>query len=281
MEIDWQGVEDYTNSVGKRPKLIMHYLNFDPFNLLLLKPIVKEIAAKPYDYYAQIGLDFYSYPKKGKYNDRKDISRDISIHGYDMVLENLAIFFKEIEIPVFLRLGYEFGGNGFGYKYNPQDYVSAWQHIVTYFREAKVNNVAFVWNNLDEMNYMSFYPGDEYVDWWAINIFDLTPERKNQIINFVVDADRHRKPVMIAESTPREIGTANGIQAYSLWFKPYFDLIDNYPQIKAFCYLNASWADFPDKSFSQDCRLQANARLAQQYRVWLSQKKFINAAPND
>lgn len=277
--VDWDGIEEYTKAVGHRPKLIMHYLNLNPMMFALLKDKVKQIAEQPYDYYAQIGLDFYYFPVKKKFKKRRDISQEIVRHGYDMVLKNIADLFKSMEIPIFLRLGYEFGGKGFGSEYNKSSYVQAWRYIVDLFNEEGVTNVAFVWNNLDEKKYMEYYPGDEYVDWWAIDIFDTDPVNHPLIFQFITDAEKHRKPVMIAESTPKFIGTQQTEVAIKQWFEPYFRMIRKYSNIKAFCYINSSWRDYPDPSFSKDCRLQINPQLADLYKQIISESIFIHASP--
>lgn len=278
LDVDWDGIEEYTQAVGYRPKLIMHYLNLNPMMFTLLRDKVRQIAEQPYDYYAQIGLDFYYFPEKKKFKKRRDITHEIARRGYDMVLENMADLFKEMKVPIFLRLGYEFGGDGFGEKYNQENYIEAWRYIVDFFADQGVTNVAFVWNNLNEKRYMEYYPGDEYVDWWAINIFDGDPLDDRLVRKFISDAAEHRKPVMIAESTPRSIGTQDAATAIKGWFNPYFQLIRTYPHIKAFCYINASWEDFPDDKFTRDCRLQLSSELVNTYSKIIGQPNFIHSS---
>jgi len=137
--------------------------------------------------------------------------------------------------------------------------------------------VAFVWNTLDAQDFMDYYPGDDYVDWWAINVFDNFADGNEFINRFVRDAGERAKPVMIAESTPRYIGSVGGDEAWRQWYDPYFSLIRKYPHVKAFCYINASWENYPDKTFRYDCRIQKNAVVAQKYREVLSSSQFIQA----
>lgn len=124
---------------------------------------------------------------------------------------------------------------------------------------------------------MAYYPGDEYVDWWAINIFCNNAENNAFINQFIQDAAKHNKPVMIAESTPRYVGSIKGEASWKNWYEPYFNLISRYHHIKAFCYINASWDKYPDKSFKFDCRIQNNAFITSKYEQVLSDPRFINA----
>jgi hypothetical protein len=185
--------------------------------------------------------------------------------------------FVKMKTATFLRPGYEFGGNGQGRHASVRFWVIAWRRIFRIFQEQGAKNVAFLWNTLDARDYMAFYPGDEYVDWWAINIFCNNADTDPFINHFVQNAAAHRKPVMIAESTARHIGSVAGRISWEKWYEPYFNLIFRYPHIKAFCYINASWEGWPDSSFSHDCRIQSNAFVASRYRKVLSGERFINA----
>src|SRR5205085_6362013 len=51
-------------------------------------------------------------------------------------------------------------------------------------------------------HYMKWYPGEDVVDWWGINLFDLGDFTRPESEAFVLDAARHRKPVLIGESSP-------------------------------------------------------------------------------
>lgn len=279
LSVDWKGIDDYAAAAGAYPKLIMHYISLDSDIFYLLLPTIAEIAKQDYDYYAQIGLDFYTYPEGNGFERRRDISHEILSGKHDSELAALASLFKEMEIPVFLRPGYEFGGKGFGSRYSRKLYVRVWKYLVDYFRKQHVENVAFVWNTVDEKKYMGWYPGDDYVDWWAINIFQSTAFKDSLLVRFTEDAARHQKPLMIAESTPHSLGVVSAEKVIKEWFTPYFEFIHRYPNVKAFCYINASWLGYPDRSFWYECRIQTNPQVAAFYRRELANKRYINALP--
>ncbi len=275
--VDWNGIEKYSETCGKHPKLIMHYISFDPVAFWLLKSSIVEISKKRYDYIPQIGLDFYSYIPGFNILNPNDITREIAIGEYDHRIKALAQLFIKMEIPVFLRPGYEFGGHGQGRHASKEYWIEAWKRIYSVFKAENVMNVAFVWNTLDAIDFMEYYPGDEYVDWWAVNIFRNNADADPFIDQFIKEAAKHKKPVMIAESTPRYIGSIHGENSWEAWYDPYFKLLFKYNHVKAFCYINASWYKYPDKSFQFDCRIQKNPLIKSKYSEIISDTRFINA----
>ena len=276
-DVDWKGIEEYAKACRKHPKMIMHYISFDERALNLLKPAIYAIAQRKYAYIPQIGLDFYRYNENEGVTNPNDITQEIAHGAYDEKIRDLAIFLRQLETPVFLRPGYEFGGNGQGNRASKTYWIQAWRRIYDIFQIENTVNVAFVWNTLDAGDFMDYYPGDAYVDWWAINVFVNGSDQNQFIAQFLREAVAHRKPVIIAESTPRYVGSTGGQYAWKTWYRPYFNLIYKYPHIKAFCYINASWKAYPDKSFAFDCRIQNNKTVAALYRRELLQKRFIHA----
>lgn len=275
--VDWEGIRKYGEAVGPYPRLIMHYYSFDPIALRLLKSTIREIGEKNYKYIPQIGLDFYSYTPGFNIMNPKDITEGIASGAYDPKIRGMARLFKEMPTEVFLRPGYEFGGNGQGRHASKIFWKAAWKRIYEILKKEGADNVAFVWNTLDAADYMDYYPGDEYVDWWAVNVFDNHADERDFINRFVRDAGNRRKPVMIAESTPRYIGSTGGEAAWRKWYEPYFNLVRRHPHLKAFCYINASWKSYPDKSFQHDCRVQSHPVVARKYRERIASREFIHA----
>ena len=135
-------------------------------------------------------------------------------------------------VKIFLRIGYEFDNPYFGYSEAPNSYREAYRYLVDYCTDAYGlqacrQKVAFVWHSwaaprtvesLDE-----FYPGNNYVDWIGVSIFqqfypwanDDTDDGESddegnfsggsirnvqEVLEYARDY-RH-KPIMIAESTP-------------------------------------------------------------------------------
>lgn len=178
---------------------------------------------------------------------------------YDHAIETLARSLKYLERPVLMRLGYEFNGapwNG----YHPESYVAAWKRVVPRLRSKGVNETAMVWDAtcdhaIDHPGKESaFYPGDELVDWWGVNIFSdgSSPGNKGCVRALIDNGGEAGYPVLLGESTPRHVGAG---APYSKWFEPYQDLI-RLPAVQAACYIDWNWASttrWPDWG---DCRVE-------------------------
>lgn len=79
---------------------------------------------------------------------------------------------------IFLRIGYEFDNPWFGFL--PTSYEEAFRKIVLACRmglgAASKSKVKFVWHSWaaprgENIRLIDFYPGDEYVDWIGVSIF--------------------------------------------------------------------------------------------------------------
>jgi hypothetical protein len=190
---------------------------------------------------------------------------------------------------VFLRVGYEFDNPWFGYSEDPSTYQRAFQKMVTDCENQLGfsvchDRIAFVWHSWAAPRSIAsldtFYPGDEFVDWVGISIFQqLYPwanlegtgarEKGNfaggdltHVIEVLEYAKSHDKPVMIAESTPfggmhvastdvalgfiddSATDAQNGDILWDLWFQKTIDLIDRY-DIAMWSYINCDWESQP------------------------------------
>ena len=167
-------------------------------------------------------------------------SLEAIIDGHlDDNIEKFANWIKSTQVPVYLRIGYEFDYPENGY--DPDLYIAAYKKIVDKFRELGVTNVEYVWHSYAALNpkgIESWYPGDEYVDWCAISYF-ATP----QWIPMVNFAKRNSKPLMIAECSPI-LGDFKNPSKLLEWYKKLFRFIEN-QNVKAFCYINADWDSQP------------------------------------
>lgn len=160
---------------------------------------------------------------------------------HDDNILRLAEWIKEQKRPVFLRIGYEFDGAWNGY--DPDRYVATWRYIVDKFETAEVNNYATVWQSATyrQNDWINWYPGNEYVDWFGISYFE---PNHSVIENFLNMARCHHKPIMIAEATPRgfDLQEVDGELVWDSWFAPFFQFIyHNNDVVRAVSYINVDW----------------------------------------
>jgi hypothetical protein len=225
----------------------------------------------------QIGL---SMSVGGGSDPSAHYEQDVAAGLYDQQISAFIDGLQTLAFPAYVRIGYEFNGapwNG----YQPESYKQAYTRITNMIRARGVE-VATVWDcSLDagsaNMNFWDYYPGDEYVDWWGINLFSTSHFTDPNGISFLDSAAAHHKPVMIGESTPRYIGVLNGQQSWNNWFAPFFAYIHTYPEIKAFCYINWQWSQSSQWSTWGDARLEMNSIVGSAFAGEMDSTEYLNA----
>lgn len=236
--------------------------------------------------------------------------RDIIRGRLDHQLQELYYFLKKIKVPrVFLRVGYEFDNPWFGYSDDPKLYKEAFRYMVQ-FCENHLSvkhcrqKIIFCWHSWAAPKVASlqdFYPGDDFVDWIGVSIFqqlypwanENTDNVQNtfaggsmdQVIEVLEFAKEHDKPIMIAESTPFGGMTLEGqppenllhnktyyvdddtTDIWDLWFEPTLKLIEEY-DIEMWSYINCDWDSQPmwtDVGFG-DTRLSSSTNVMTQWQ---------------
>lgn len=157
--------------------------------------------------------------------------------------------------PVLIRFGAEMNGGwfpwGLGVGGNTADHFkSAWRHVVRVFRQEGATNVRWVWSpNVGRFD--SLYPGDEWVDYLALDGYNWGPMKGGWESFDEVYADSYRaitrlsrKPLMIGEFAANETG---GDKA--AWIRETFSraTLERYPRIRAYVWFNtrADGANWP------------------------------------
>ena len=196
--------------------------------------------------------------------------RDIYGGAYDSYIRSWAAAAKAWGKPFFLRFDHE--QNGWWYPWgegklstgaivngnSAGDFVKAWRHVHDLFVQAGATNVSWVWspNQVgDASRYptlSSLYPGDAYVDWTALSVYNkygtwLGPlpaadasGQESWLQNSyqgVVNA-APSKPMMLAEWGSYEAG--DGGTKKAAWFKDALgtQIQSNFPKVKAVVYYN-------------------------------------------
>lgn len=217
----------------------------------------------------------------------KGMEREIARGDHDDRLDRLAGWFKEADVPVYLRVGPEFDlptDNGFGWPtYEPESYKLAFRHIVDRFRKVGADNVAFVWHSAAwkgvEKVWVS-YPGDEYVDWFAISLFGR--ENNEGAALFARYARQRGKPLMIAEATPLGglAGTKEGVHTWEGWFRPFFEYIEK-NDVRVVCFIPVDWESirtYRGKGW-RDARVQAVPEIKRRWLAEVGQARYLKSSP--
>ena len=105
----------------------------------------------------------------------------------------------------------------------------------------------------------------------SINLFSVWNIRHPDTYTFLNEAHARAKPVLIGEADPTYWHTDQGMASWNGYFVPFFGLIENWPGIKNFCYINANWGgDWGD------CRLQPYPIAAQHYKNQMNNPLYLH-----
>ncbi len=129
----------------------------------------------------------------------------------DSAIRSYAQELAALKVPIFLRYASEMNGKWVPWHGNPADYIKKWR-MVHDIMEQVAPNVAMVWSP-SEMplgGIDSYYPGDAYVDWVGISIYNAQFEngdaskptdRRNALeaVDYIYNKYASRKPIMISE----------------------------------------------------------------------------------
>ena len=266
----------YTKAVAPAgPMLSMSYVDLRDDLPGYFERLRAELARYPDLIVPQIGLSLNAGEAKKHYEG--EVARGVD----DARLKLLCDGLRSLHRPVFLRVGYEFNGSWNGYE--AASYVAAFRRIAATLRGNGMEDVALVWDwsadaELDTergsvwgkgdaaKRFAGFYPGDDAVDWWGINLFSEESLTAGATRAFLDDAARHRFPVMIGESAPTHHPVSEGERVVEGWFAPYFALIRRSPGVKAFCYIDWDWRRYLQWQDWGDSRIEDDSAVLRFYR---------------
>ncbi len=144
--------------------------------------------------------------------------------------------------------------------------------------------------NSDLLPISAFYPGDAYVDYFAVSFWGDTCcfgessaesrriylERTREIIS---EAQALGEPIMLGEATPANIGMNAGQKSVD-WLHTHFDLVEEF-DIRAIAYINLDWPRESDTwsqpfwgGFWPDSRVQVSAETQAVWQLRLASPRY-------
>lgn len=261
-------------------------IDFDPFasrsSLQRTRPafysVAYDLASLPYDWHLPL-RDLL-----GGHEDyvllQVDLSLSFDNRSYagavgdgelDEAIDYLCFGLSQLGRPVFLRPAYEFNNPWNGYE--PENYRRAWRRLAQTLRERwNLNQVALVWSATADghTDYAAYYPGDDYVDWWSIDLYTPADMRLRSTAHFIGDAVKRGYPIFLSASTPLSKKPMSEDRLWEQWFLRLFAFLRHHPNIKAFSY-----RDWPQ--FSRE----AEPALVERFRLELSDPTYQHSAPLD
>lgn len=161
---------------------------------------------------------------------------------------------SHVKQPFYLVFGWEMNNkdNEWSIPYtksSPTDFIAAWRHIHSVFKQEKASNVIWVFcpNVPDDAKvpYSTIYPGNDYVDWIGLDGYNWgTTQSWSQWISFAgVFTGSYKKLTGIAPNKPMmlaEVNTTDKGGDKSVW---YTDMLTkqipyNFPKIDAVVIFN-------------------------------------------
>ncbi|MBL0176946.1 MAG: T9SS type A sorting domain-containing protein [Ignavibacteria bacterium] len=237
-----------------------------------------------------------------------DVATDSAIAmttQYDWVIDSIAAMSKTYGKRMFLRIGGEFNGAGPGWNgggYHPYIFVTMFQKIVDRFAAKGMrDSIATIWcyepdapNDFDSTDGRGarWYPGDSYVDWFGIDVFNVEhfdqalPDyvrgaitRKGKSERFLAMARAKGKPVYMSETSAHGVNIsadpADGIADWDNWFAKFFAFIAAHTEIKGFSYIDANWPVGAYPGWG-DARIRNSAYVMQKYLEEMRNPKYIH-----
>ncbi|HUB70650.1 MAG TPA: glycosyl hydrolase, partial [Acidimicrobiales bacterium] len=147
----------------------------------------------------------------------------IASGDYDQYLRSAAQQAVAWHGPIMVRFAHEMNlpGSPFGPGQNgntPANFIAAWRHVVTVFRQTGATNVSWVWSpNVDcggDCPFRAFYPGDQWVDWVGLDGYNYASVDNVPWMTFeqIFGTSYNEltaltsKPLMVAETASTELG---------------------------------------------------------------------------
>ncbi len=190
---------------------------------------------------------------------------DVIEGHFDSYLTQFAEAAKAWGHPFFLRFDWEMNENWMQWSEGvngnkPGEFVAAWRHVHDIFTAVGATNATWVWcpyvdPNSSARELASFYPGDEYVDWTALDGYNwgTNPSAPRGWRTFdqvfsstygaVTETIAPSKPMMIGEMGSSEDGGSK-----AEWITEALEAIPaEYPRIRAMLWFdaNADGMDWP------------------------------------
>jgi beta-mannanase len=164
--------------------------------------------------------------------------------------------------PFFIRFGAEFNihqdvefwSGAYSWSKDPADFVKAWRRYVDIFRSEQVSNAIFIWNanwnDAGPHHWTEYYPGDNYVDWVGIDLYQYDPHSQpEQMIKGIYDDYCNKKPIAIVEWGANWEGQNYTDSERAEFINKFFDAVEARPQIKMINYWYCGDFRFDPKSF--------------------------------
>ncbi len=291
-------LQEFEALVGKKHSIYHYYTYWGFGDFTQHKFLVDQIVS----YGAVPMISFMSVPGPGLYGcDSLAWNLDsINSGSHDTFLRTFASQIANYPSEFLFRWGHEMNLSQYSWAGNcnganaeaTKKFTSAFQRIVTIFRQSGANNVKWIWSpNYDSWpsqpwnTIEAYYPGDDYVDWIGVVGYNFGASRSDSGYHwdtfddlfriFLEDAQANHptKPVMIADIASVE--DDGGDKA--AWLTDAFTEMKRYPNLRAMVYFHHTPPEYnPPVLF----RIDSSTESLTAYREAIQHSHFLSIQPD-
>jgi Glycosyl hydrolase family 26 len=161
--------------------------------------------------------------------------------------------------PIVLRFAHEMNGKWYPwglsrFDNSPRLFKKAWRHVWRIFHDVGATNVRFLWNPMPERcngcapfyRYWAFYPGDRYVDYVGVNVYNYGPAGWRSMPRILEKPLRRLRTISRTKALPRgkpvilgEVATSFRGGDKARWLeRGYLQAYQRWPQVKGIVYFD-------------------------------------------
>ncbi len=222
-------------------------------------------------------------PWSGNPHDSKWNCQNIVAGKHDGYIRSYARAVKHSGAPVMIRFAHEMNGDWYpwGTAYNalykrhnsnsPAMFCAMWKHVVSIFKTEGASNARWVWSpnivytnefndaRQQERDLFLMYPGDEWVDWVGVSVYNDGAKRPWRSFSALFDSTYQAltvlcaKPLMIAEMGVTEQGAPAG-QTKATWLAQALltDIPQRYNRVRIVTYFNRDKSAMGESNYRFD-----------------------------
>ncbi|RKQ34395.1 copper amine oxidase [Oceanobacillus halophilus] len=211
----------------------------------------------------------------------------------DEYLRAFAKKAREVNVPILLRYASEMNGNWTAYSGNADLYIKKWK-LVHDVMEEEAPNVMMLWNvfTMPEHTISKFYPGDEYVDYVGVNIYNVVYHNDRledksdfedplRLLDYVYNRYSDTKPIVIGEFGATNYTVTDGL--YHVDFaeekisRMYKYLPKLYPRVKAIYYFDVNnLVNAPEGRKINNYAITENSRITEAYSSQVEHQNYLS-----
>jgi len=201
---------------------------------------------------------------------------------------------KASGVPIFLRYASEMNGTWTQYSGHSAEYIEKWRLVYKIMKE-EAPNVAMVWTvfTFPESTIMKFYPGDSYVDWVGVNIYNVVYHNDNikqksdkedplELLEYVYDNFSYKKPIQISEFGATHYTVTDGKEhpdwAASKIKRLYDNLPTLFPRVKSIYYFDVNnLVNAPEGRRVNDYSITDDQTVLNAYKKSVSNSYYLSS----